>query len=277
MAALKKQDKGRPAASLGIFGTYDGNIIGGLLTGVGMTISGACPGTAIPQMVTRIPSGKYVLLGGLLGALLYVRFEKSLKAKEPALKSTDTVHRKWNLSHGSVLLAYETMMLSVVILVSILSPLRGPSFLHPVIGGIAIGATQFMSLSLTDHPVGVSTAYEEAARWTSSFLDQTQSETHTKGSAVSPPTRALSFVAGMFPGSWAFARSFVLPDGPLERISPLRAFSGGVVMLFGARIAGGCTSGHGISGMSQLGLSSVVTVASMFAGGICTAFALQYL
>lgn len=39
-------------------------------------------------------------------------------------------------------------------------------------------------------------------------------------------------------------------------------------MIFGSRLAGGCTSGHGISGMSQLSISSVISVAAMFAGGI---------
>lgn len=34
------------------------------------------------------------------------------------------------------------------------------------------------------------------------------------------------------------------------------AFVGGVLLLFGARLAGGCTSGHMISGISQLAVSS---------------------
>ena len=34
------------------------------------------------------------------------------------------------------------------------------------------------------------------------------------------------------------------------------AFGGGFVMLFGARLAGGCTSGHGISGLSQFAINS---------------------
>jgi len=49
------------------------------------------------------------------------------------------------------------------------------------------------------------------------------------------------------------------------------AFLGGFIMLFGARIAGGCTSGHGISGIAQLSVGSTIAVAAMFAGGIATA------
>ena len=49
------------------------------------------------------------------------------------------------------------------------------------------------------------------------------------------------------------------------------AFVGGFLMLFGARIADGCTSGHGLSGMAHLSVGSTVAVAAMFAGGIATA------
>lgn len=52
-------------------------------------------------------------------------------------------------------------------------------------------------------------------------------------------------------------------------------FAGGFLMLLGARIADGCTSGHGISGMAQLSLGSFVAVTAMFAGGIATALTLR--
>ncbi len=50
------------------------------------------------------------------------------------------------------------------------------------------------------------------------------------------------------------------------------AFLFGAVSLFGARLAGGCTSGHGISGGLQLALSSWVFFIAMFASGVVTAF-----
>ena len=46
-------------------------------------------------------------------------------------------------------------------------------------------------------------------------------------------------------------------------------------MLLGARIADGCTSGHGISGIAQLSIGSFTAVAAMFAGGIGTAMLLR--
>ena len=50
------------------------------------------------------------------------------------------------------------------------------------------------------------------------------------------------------------------------------AFIGGGLMAFGARMAGGCTSGHGISGALQLSVGSWIALICFFVGGIATAF-----
>ena len=52
------------------------------------------------------------------------------------------------------------------------------------------------------------------------------------------------------------------------------AFVGGFLVLFGARMAGGCTSGHGISGGLQFSVSSWIFFASFFSAGLATAFVL---
>ncbi len=43
---------------------------------------------------------------------------------------------------------------------------------------------------------------------------------------------------------------------------------GGFLVGFGARYAGGCTSGHAISGIANLQIASVVAVIGFFAGGL---------
>jgi uncharacterized membrane protein YedE/YeeE len=52
------------------------------------------------------------------------------------------------------------------------------------------------------------------------------------------------------------------------------AFLAGGVMMFGARLAGGCTSGHGVSGNLQLAVSSIVFSVVFFAVATAVAFAL---
>jgi uncharacterized membrane protein YedE/YeeE len=46
---------------------------------------------------------------------------------------------------------------------------------------------------------------------------------------------------------------------------------GGIFVGFGARMAGGCTSGHGISGNLQLSIGSYIATFFFFVGGIITA------
>ena len=46
---------------------------------------------------------------------------------------------------------------------------------------------------------------------------------------------------------------------------------GGFILLFGARFGGGCTSGHMISGVSQLAVSSLIFSAALFVSAIMTA------
>jgi uncharacterized membrane protein YedE/YeeE len=67
-----------------------------------------------------------------------------------------------------------------------------------------------------------------------------------------------------------------------EQLGTLRGFImmvvGGFLVGFGARYAGGCTSGHAISGLSNLQLPSLVAVIGFFIGGLfVTYFVLPYL
>lgn len=49
------------------------------------------------------------------------------------------------------------------------------------------------------------------------------------------------------------------------------AFSGGIIAMFGARLADGCPSGHGLSGSLQLSVSGFIALACFFIGGMLTA------
>ncbi|MGE3247993.1 MAG: YeeE/YedE thiosulfate transporter family protein, partial [Beijerinckiaceae bacterium] len=61
-------------------------------------------------------------------------------------------------------------------------------------------------------------------------------------------------------------------DSPWKRYAA--AFASGFVVLYGARLAGGCTSGHMMSGMMQTALSGYIFAAGAFAAGIPAALLL---
>lgn len=74
-----------------------------------------------------------------------------------------------------------------------------------------------------------------------------------------------SFRVEMVPAVWesTFGSSMVLRF--------IGALIGGFLLGFGARMAGGCTSGHGISGTAQLALGSWLAFIFFFIGGILIA------
>jgi uncharacterized membrane protein YedE/YeeE len=253
----------RTPSTLALFGTYDGNVIGGLLLGCGMALTGACPGTVLPQLATGIPSAPLVLLGSLLGGVLYSYFRGLLKAKlqdkKQALKKP-TLYQKLGTSEEGAICMYVLLCGTVVTIANALSPKSGEVLLDPVVGGVAIGGSQVASLALTGNTLGISSAYEQVGElfwWAVSSR-----------SGPRPSIRSTAFALGTVLGALSLSRLVVLPTSPKVEIGALKSVVGGVMLLFGSRLAGGCTSGHGISGMSQLSVASLVTVAAMFGGGI---------
>jgi uncharacterized membrane protein YedE/YeeE len=89
----------------------------------------------------------------------------------------------------------------------------------------------------------------------------------------------LALIAGSFLAAWLGGtfRKERVPSVWAERFGSsvgrryLAAFVGGFILIFGARMAGGCTSGHGISGGLQLAVSSWVFFISMFVSGVAAA------
>jgi uncharacterized membrane protein YedE/YeeE len=239
------------------------------MVGIGMATTGACPGTVIVQVATGIESGTYVALGGILGGILYVRFGSWLKQRPSSDTPTSeyplTIDSKYNLKPNTVLLTYEVICLTIIAVSLILGGVDSKSvYLHPVAGGILISLAQAASILLSGRPVGVSTAYAEAGELFWRIFS-------SKGSGgKAPEVSAMVFAAGIFAGSFSIAK-YLPMDANSSDISALRAIFGGCIMIVGSRLAGGCTSGHGISGMSAFSVSSVITVASMFAGGIAIA------
>ena len=54
------------------------------------------------------------------------------------------------------------------------------------------------------------------------------------------------------------------------------AFSGGILMAFGARLAGGCTSGHGVCGIARFSVRSMIATVVFMAAGILTVFVIRH-
>jgi uncharacterized membrane protein YedE/YeeE len=160
----------------------------------------------------------------------------------------------------------------------------------PVVVGAAIGVLSWFAFWSADRPLGITTSFEHTAALTAKAampeVEHTHDYYHAKQNAGKPPKIGWEWmlVIGVFVGS--VLSSWLSGDRTRLKVPDLwkhrfgksvakrfaAAFFGGALMMLGARLAQGCTSGHGISGALQLAISSWVFVAVFFAVGIATAF-----
>lgn len=163
--------------------------------------------------------------------------------------------------------------------------LAGSSKLPPwALYGILFGLVGAASIVLWG-PIGVSGTYPRFIGAILRLADPSYAEANPylvkMGSLLKPET---FLVVGLLIGGLIGARANrekapaceMIHAGETTTARRYRdAFIGGFLIIFGARIAGGCTSGHIISGMTQLSVSGFVFAAGVFATGIGTAKLLQ--
>ena len=147
------------------------------------------------------------------------------------------------------------------------------------LGGI-FGVVSALSI-LTWGPIGVSGTYP---RFIGAILRRiTPDMAHANpylermGSFLKPETFLViglligGFVAARLAGDRAAPAEYPHPGETTPGKRYRDAFIGGFLIVFGARVAGGCTSGHIISGITQLAMSGLLFAAGVFATGILTA------
>jgi hypothetical protein len=162
----------------------------------------------------------------------------------------------------------------------------------PYVVGTGVGVLSWFAFAFAEQPLGISTAFEHSAALIEKAVvpqvEQTNEYFARQTEAGKSPKIGLGWmlVLGVFVG--ALLSSSLSGDRSSEVVPaiwrarfggnvPLRlaaAFFAGALMLFGARLADGCTSGHGISGSLQLAVSSWVFTIVLFATGTVTALAL---
>ncbi|KAI9171010.1 UPF0394 membrane protein [Paramyrothecium foliicola] len=259
----------RSSSPLGLFANYDGNITGGALLGAGMALSGAGPEILLAQAAGGLKSGLYALGGAIVGGIAWTGFlsgwTKRRKEEAGVKAETVTMGDQFGLSNDAMLLVFETTCLGAVAASVMHSPEPLNVQTRWIIGGVCIGVAQLVSLVSRRSLMGISGAYEEMGSyfwWLASGLKATSKPSHQN----------ILFAVGTVAGALATGRMFpALMSHTPTGSSPLLAALGGALMTVGSRMAGGCTSGHGLSGLALLSTSSIVTMESTFAAGLLVA------
>jgi uncharacterized protein len=147
--------------------------------------------------------------------------------------------------------------------------------LHWAVGGAAIAAITLALLLVGNRRLGISTGFEDVCS-----LVLPQPYFH-RAAVTDGRTWRLPFLVGLVLGGFLSARSdgwhltwaLGMFDrsvgwGPPGKLAWM--FVGGLLIGFGTRLAGGCTSGHGIFGISNFEWPSFVATVSFMVGGIIT-------
>jgi uncharacterized protein len=162
----------------------------------------------------------------------------------------------------------------------------------PYIVGAAIGVLSWIAFWSADQPLGITSAFETTAalveREVAPGLSNVNEYFDQKVREGKPPIIGweVMLVLGVFVGALVSSLSsgdrekVIVPKIWAERFGDsisLRlsiAFVAGALMMFGARLAEGCTSGHGISGTMQFAISSWIFIIVAFAVGTAVVLSL---
>ncbi len=82
----------------------------------------------------------------------------------------------------------------------------------------------------------------------------------------------LAFVIGLVIGGAIYMHFFPIAIAAREFMSTKLLIVGGLVIGFGTAMGSGCTSGHGICGVSRFSLRSLVATATFLLSGIVTVY-----
>jgi uncharacterized membrane protein YedE/YeeE len=154
--------------------------------------------------------------------------------------------------------------------------LTGQAPLHWAVTGAVIAAVTLLLLFVTNHRLGVSSGFDDLCSLSLPVPYLRRRE------VASGRKWRLPFVFGMLLGG---VLSAALSHGlrPIWDLGPLDAafglshggkiawmFGGGLLTGFGTRLAGGCTAGHGIFGVSNFERASFASTLTFLATGIAT-------
>ena len=197
--------------------------------------------------------------------------------------------RRQILMHRSIIAIFIAVVLLPAVAVGQepgTNPLRysGPAW-SPYVVGTLIGLLSMATFYFSNKPLGASTAYARIA----GMIGKGVAPRHTESLKYYQDNKpvvdwevmlVVGAVAGAFfaawqggelTGKWLPAMWEARFGENSLALRTVVALVGGVLMAFGARLAGGCTSGHGISGALQLSVGSWIALICFFVGGITTA------
>ncbi|HAG16899.1 MAG TPA: transporter [Bacteroidales bacterium] len=255
-----------------------GIILGGIIFGAGMAILGYCPGTVPVSAGEGSLDALIGIIGGLFGGVLYTIFLPSFQG----LLGPDLGNITLRTMFADNYLFYFLVFIiggAFTAFSFVIHKKEKANNFKWLVSGIALAvlnAIIFLT-EVFDRPIGASTSYPYAIDLLTGI---TNNDYFSKIKV--PGNWELIFLLGAFLSGFVFSlirKDFKLKliysnwaerEGNSKTKRIIWAFIGGFLIIIGARMAGGCTSGHIISGGMQFAVSSYIFAIFVFASLMIT-------
>lgn len=255
-----------------------GICLGGLIFGAGMAILGYCPGTMAVSLGEGSLDALVGIIGGIFGGIVYTLVQPSVLP----LMGPDLGKFSLQGALGDGFLFYLALFAFGLVLVVTafwlhkLEMKKSYTWLYAGTLLAVLNTIVFMT-AVFDRPIGASTSYPYVGDLVTGLTQNGYFNSIQK-----PGNWELIFLTGAFLSG--IVVSIIRKDFKIQLIHSgwsktegnsvwkriIWAFIGGFILLFGARMAGGCTSGHVISGGIQVAFSSLLFGAFVFTGLLLT-------
>lgn len=265
------------------------HLLGGALFGLGMGVSGLCPGTCVAKAGGRGGDKKFAtpaaVAGLVAGVLLYAALKDPLMDAGviAANQAPLTLHGALGLPYAAVALAWGALFLGVALFADratpekVYEPARERRGLLDFVRGEWSWAAAGTAAGLL---VLVATADGGYLGFSGAILAAVGAATHAIGQPLEVVPRVdddilwrAALIAGVFPGAW-LARAFSLPSkaaaaGPLppkvlDPAAIAKSFGAATAMCLGALVGGGCTTGAFIAAWPTLSIGSLAMAGTFF-------------
>ena len=256
-----------------------GVILGGLIFGAGMAILGYCPGTSVVSLGEGSLDALVGIIGGLFGGLVYTLVLPGISSiLGPNLGhiSLYTLFGETNVLFYILVFVIGIIFIWIGFRLNKIEKKKNMDWLYAGAGLAVLNSIVFLTMA-ADRPIGASTSFPYmadalAGLTTNDYFEKIKTPGHWE----------MIFLAGALVAGFVFSMAkkefklqvlherWIKYKGESEHKRILWAFVGGFILIFGARMAGGCTSGHIISGGMQVAVSSLVFAVFVFTGLLIT-------
>ena len=256
-----------------------GVILGGLIFGTGMAILGYCPGTMMISLGQGSLDAVAGLMGALAGGLIYtlvVPFIGGILGPDLGNISLNSLLGTTPVLFYITLFIVGLFFIYMAFWVHKIEKVKDRTWIFAGFGIAILNCIVFLTAGM-DRPIGASTAYPYLA---DVITGTTNNDYFPK--TIKSGSWEVIFLGGTLLSGLIL--SLLRKEFKIQLIHDnwkkykgsnsgnriFWAFTGGLILIFGARMAGGCTSGHVISEGMQLALSSLVFAMFVFAGLLIT-------